>query len=995
MRSEEIRENDSRPLFPRILHVVAAVILLLSASVAHAAIPATEREALIALYNATDGPNWSNSTNWLGGAGTECTWYGVTCNSSGNSVVELRLGWNSLSGTIPPQIGNLSSLTRLHLDFSQLSGSIPAEVGNLASLRYLNLSSTRIGGAIPSTFGNLSSLQSFAADNASLEGGIPAELGGLTSLTFLSLIRNQLTGAIPSELGNLLALEILQLQENLLTGEIPPQLGNLQNLRTLSLFDNSLTGPIPAELGNLASLTALQIGDNQLSGPIPPELGSLASINFFNLRGNRLSGDIPPELSALNPGDNFSSLGYNALTASDPVARNWADLEDPDWATTQTIAPDGLQVSDATADTLSLTWTPIPFFYKAGGYEIFVADSAAGPYTLTATVLNKTSESATISGLSSGQTFFFKVRTYTEPHTYNQSRLESGFTPAITGATESTASPDVLVDPEDGVLTTETGIADGFIVVLATQPSADVTIHVTSGDDTEGRVDPGSLSFTSVNWAQPQTVTVFAVDDDVVDGDQTYQITLSATSGDPDYDGIAIPPIEVSNRDDDRAGITVSQTGGTTVTTESGAQDQLQIVLGSEPTADVTLGIASSNRTEGSASPQSVTFTPLDWSTPQTVTVTGVDDSVHDGPQRYVVMIGAASSGDGNYDGMNNDDVEVVNGDDESARGVIVIGSSGLITSELDDAAQGGSAVRLQSIGAVTTSSVNVAMFGVMLSAAPDAEVIVSLSSTDTTEGTVVPGQLVFDATNWSIPQMVTVSGVEDFIADGSADYGVEMSVTSGDPVYDGLAVQSVPVINADDESYEIIVTPLSGLLTTEAGGAAMFSIMLSREPVDPVTIALQSSDPTEGLVEPLSVTFDAGNWRTPRRITVVGVDDDETDSDIAWTVGTAAAVSDDGSFAGIDPADPSILNLDDDGGFDPNGDTSVSVADIFYLINFLFANGPAPIGSGDANGDGQTNVADIFYLINHLFASGPAPVNGTTAVPESMAVRSGGELVL
>jgi hypothetical protein len=59
----------------------------------------------------------------------------------------------------------------------------------------------------------------------------------------------------------------------------------------------------------------------------------------------------------------------------------------------------------------------------------------------------------------------------------------------------------------------------------------------------------------------------------------------------------------------------------------------------------------------------------------------------------------------------------------------------------------------------------------------------------------------------------------------------------------------------------------------------------------------------------------------------------------------------------------------------DANGDGSVTVGDVFYLINYLFAGGPAPIGSGDANGDGSVTVSDVFYLINYLFAGGPAPV--------------------
>ncbi len=58
----------------------------------------------------------------------------------------------------------------------------------------------------------------------------------------------------------------------------------------------------------------------------------------------------------------------------------------------------------------------------------------------------------------------------------------------------------------------------------------------------------------------------------------------------------------------------------------------------------------------------------------------------------------------------------------------------------------------------------------------------------------------------------------------------------------------------------------------------------------------------------------------------------------------------------------------------DANGDGQVTVTDVFYLINYLFAGGPAPIGPADVNGDGQITVADIFYLISYLFSGGPAP---------------------
>ena len=77
------------------------------------------------------------------------------------------------------------------------------------------------------------------------------------------------------------------------------------------------------------------------------------------------------------------------------------------------------------------------------------------------------------------------------------------------------------------------------------------------------------------------------------------------------------------------------------LTTEAGGMDEINIVLKTEPTADVVIPISSSNTTEGQVSPPSVTFTPSDWSIPQTVTVTGIDDGDADGDQSYLVVLRA------------------------------------------------------------------------------------------------------------------------------------------------------------------------------------------------------------------------------------------------------------------------------------------------------------------------------------------------------------------
>ena len=206
----------------------------------------SQQDALTAFYQSTGGPDWFDSRNW-GTSRPLRDWHGIIVDDDGR-VTELNLRNNGLTGPIPPELGDLTSLTELILSFNGLTGPIPPELGNL------------------------------------------------TRLTDLNLGFNGLTGPIPPELGNLTRLTDLILGYNGLTGPIPPELGNLTRLRELTLSDNGLTGPIPPELGNLTSLTDLILGNNDLTGPIPPELGSLTSLTDLNLGFNGLTGPIPPEL---------------------------------------------------------------------------------------------------------------------------------------------------------------------------------------------------------------------------------------------------------------------------------------------------------------------------------------------------------------------------------------------------------------------------------------------------------------------------------------------------------------------------------------------------------------------------------------------------------------------------------------------------------------------------------------------------------------------------
>ena len=273
-----------------------------------------ERAALVALYEATDGANWTLSANWLSDRPLGA-WHGVTTDSAGR-VTSLALTGNQLSGEIPSELANLTNLTQLHLEVNELSGSIPPELGNLTNLTSLDLRFNRLSGEIPPELGNLTRLKVLILELNQLGGAIPPELGKLARLNVLALASNRLGGEIPSELGNLTYLSDLYISDNRLNGEIPVWLGQLTNLRQLHLGFNQLSGKIPSELGNLAYLTDLYISDNRLSGEIPVWLGQLTNLRQLHLGGNWLSGEIPAELGNLT---NLTSLDLSSNQLTGPV----------------------------------------------------------------------------------------------------------------------------------------------------------------------------------------------------------------------------------------------------------------------------------------------------------------------------------------------------------------------------------------------------------------------------------------------------------------------------------------------------------------------------------------------------------------------------------------------------------------------------------------------------------------------------------------------------
>ena len=331
----------------------------------------TDRNILIALYNATGGANWTNNANWLSDRPLG-EWHGVTTDDEGR-VTELRLESNNLKGKIPLLLGTLSNLTTLGLGENNLSGTIPPELGSLTNLTVLSLWGNELSGEIPPELGSLSSLRALNLWGNELSGRIPPELGSLSNLTQLNLSVNQLGGRIPPELGSLTNLTALYLNINSLTGALPLSLTRLTALDVLWFNNNSWgrlcaprdaafqqwlqavphrNGPTCTDRHILAFLfmdtgragwtnywnwlsdrplgewhgvttdaqgrvTELRLGDNNLRGTIPPELGSLTNLTALSLWGNQLSGSIPPELGSLARLEDLN-VGSNQLSGSIP-----------------------------------------------------------------------------------------------------------------------------------------------------------------------------------------------------------------------------------------------------------------------------------------------------------------------------------------------------------------------------------------------------------------------------------------------------------------------------------------------------------------------------------------------------------------------------------------------------------------------------------------------------------------------------------------------------
>ncbi len=370
-----------------------------------------------------------------------------------------------------------------------------------------------------------------------------------------------------------------------------------------------------------------------------------------------------------------------------------------------------------------------------------------------------------------------------------------------------------------------------------------------------------------------------------VDGDGIGDFIVGANM----YDGSA-------GRDSGAAFLYLSRMLGVVVTTGSGLQTSesgtsvtFEVALATPPAADVTIPLASSDPSEGSVSPAQLTFTPTNWLVPQTVTVTGVDDAALDGDVVYTITTSPAVTSDPNYSGVDGDDVTLLNLDNELP----------LVTINITDAS-------------ASETGANSATLVVSRSGSTLAPLTVYYAIGGTASAGVdyfaLSGAVTLNAGESSAS--ITLLPMDDLLAEGPETVILTLSA---DAAYTIGASASATITIADNDNPAITVTPVSGLETSEAGGSASFTVVLEASPVADVTIALSSSDPSEGRLFVSSLRFTPANWSTPQTVTVVGEDDGAIDGDVAYTIVTAAASSVDPWYNNMAVADVSLTNRDDE----------------------------------------------------------------------------------
>ena len=476
----------------------------------------------------------------------------------------------------------------------------------------------------------------------------------------------------------------------------------------------------------------------------------------------------------------------------------------------------------------------------------------------------------------------------------------------VANITDNDSAAIILSQSGGATNVNETGpTSDTYTVVLQSQPTANVTI--TADPDVQTDLGAGAgvavnLVFSAGDWNVAQTVVVTAVDDPTPEGPHSSTITHSAASADTDYNGMVVPNVVASVTDNDLPGVTLTESGGTTDVSEAGpTSDTYTLALDSPPTADVVITVQPDAETDlgsGAGTAITLTFTSSNWNTAQTVTVTAVDDAISEGPHTSTITHSAASA-DSDYNGIGISNA-VANVTDNDVAGVTLVESGG--------------STNVSETGPTSDT------YTIVLDSRPTADVTVTVdpdNQADIGAGTGAAITLVFNTSNWSTPQTVTVTAVNDFIAEGPHTSTITHSFTSTDANYNGFSLSNVVAAIADNDSVGVSITQTGGSTAMNETGPTSdsYTLVLDSQPTADVTVTVDPDGQTDlgaGPGAPVNLTFTAANWNTPQTVVATAVDDAVAEGTHTSII-THTVASGDGGYNGLSVANVSATITDND----------------------------------------------------------------------------------
>ncbi len=614
----------------------------------------------------------------------------------------------------------------------------------------------------------------------------------------------------------------------------------------------------------------------------------------------------------------FTSTTWNTLQTVTVTAAEDADAAEDTATITHGVSgaeynsaptPAPVAVTVAENDTLDITVAPttVPIDEVDGG-------TGTGQYMITLSAA-PSGGNATIQITSSGDT---NVTTNPTSVTFSASEWATPTTPSVTKTVTINVSDDldavdetatlthavtgsdyqsegitadpVTVDVTDTdtagvtVLVTETTphmitVAEGstgtYTIVLDTEPTGDVVVAINDPSNTVITADPSQLTFTASNWNIEQDVTVNALADPDANNDEGT-ITHEITSGPGEYPTtLTIASVEVTHTDINTRGVEIDVGDGIEVE-EGISTDTYQVRLETEPNGTVTITTSSDN-SDVSTNPGSLTFDATDWNSFKTFEVSAIDDADAAGDTAVIShTVSGADYGDNN---VTADDVDVVVFDGDNAEASV-------------------------STETLTVVEGQGAGYTIVLDSRPvGGDVTVTLTPPTNPDITLDQTTLTFTSGNWNTAQTVTVSAAED--PDTQVDRGtIRHTITGAN--FAGATLPDVAVTVTETSVVGIEIEPIE--FDVGEDESETYTVKLATLPSGTVTIAVVVKDNPDVTVNPSSLTFTGTTWNTAQTVTVSAAADTDAQNDVASISHTASGFE----YAGVTGSDVVATVIED-----------------------------------------------------------------------------------